>query len=94
MLEESVQTEAPELWVAIPGTYEKWVHPGSKEKHYRAIFRSTKMRRKTTKIKFKTATAALEFADRFNKLVCTRRELIDAIRGQGDHRTGHQLLPS
>ena len=83
MLEETVQPVLSPSWVIVPMTYEKWVHPGTKEKHYRAVFRSITGRRVSTK-KFKTASKALEYAARFNLFVCGRRELINAIRGQGN----------
>lgn len=67
------------MWVIVPMTYEKWVHPATKGKHYRAIFRSPTGRR-FSKTKFKTATAAMEFAVRFNLHLCGKRE-INADRG-------------
>jgi hypothetical protein len=74
--------EPAEMWVIVPGMYEKWVHPSNKnDKHYRVIYRSNKGGRKVGDEKFRTATEALEFADTYN-----RREL-DAVRQQGDHRS-------
>jgi hypothetical protein len=59
------------MWVVVPLSYEKWVHPASKAKHYRAIFRSPTGRR-YGKTKFKTATQAIRFAAKFNLHLCGR----------------------
>ena len=65
-------------WIVIPQTYEKWKHPANEnDKHYRAIFWSPTGRR-TGKTKFRTAGMALEFAERFNKHLCTGRKQLDA----------------
>ena len=72
---ETVQQDKSLLWIIVPMVYEKWVHPGSKAKHYRAIFRSPTGRR-YSKTKFKTATQAMEFAAKFNVHVCKRRVYI------------------
>jgi len=81
---EHTTTEEPTklFWVIVPGVYEKWVNPSNKnDKHYRAIFRSPSGMRHS-KTKFKTATAALGFAEKFNVHLCgLRRE--NAVRGQG-----------
>lgn len=77
---ETVQ-EPEEMWVVIPGIYEKWVNPSNRnDKHYRVIYRSNTGGRQVGEEQFKTATAALEFADK------ELREVANAIRGQGDHR--------
>ena len=73
------------MWVVVPMTYEKWVHPGSKQKHYRAIFRSPTGRR-VSKTKFKTATNAMGFATRFNLHLCPIREEANAIQRSEDQR--------
>ena len=81
MLQEAVQPK----WIVVPSMYEKWRHPGSKQKHYRAIFRASTGQRRYSKTKFKTASAALEFAVKFNLHLCgKKRREADAIRGQGD----------
>lgn len=64
-------------WVIIPDVYEKWVHPGSKDKHYRAIFRNGEGGRRLSKIKFKRATDALDYARRYVLHLCPKKE--------GDH---------
>ena len=80
------------MWVVVPMTYEKWVNPSNKnDKHYRAVFRSTTGRR-VGKRKFKRASEALAVAKFFHLRLCKRRE-VDAVRGQGNNRDGHQLLP-
>ena len=62
-----VQEETDELWVVLPGVYEKWVHPANKnDKHYRVILRSNKGRRRVGDTPFNTATEALAFADAHN----------------------------
>ena len=87
-MEENVQQEPAEMWVIVPGAYEKWVNPSNKnDKHYRVIYRSNRGGRRVGDEQFKRASEALAFADDYN------RRVSDAIRGQGDHRTGHQLLP-
>ncbi len=79
MLETPTQEIPTAKWVIIPLTYEKWVHPGSKEKHYRAIFLNSRKERRFSKTKFKTATAALAFAAKFNIHLCGKRR-VDAGR--------------
>jgi hypothetical protein len=86
MLEETVQQEKAPLWVIVPMVYEKWVHPGSKEKHYRAIFRNARGQRRYSIKKFKRASDALEYAKKFHLHLCVKRREVDAVRGQGDNR--------
>ena len=75
MLEKPVQIEAPTLsWIVVPMTYEKWTHPGTKRKHYRAVFRNARGERRYSKTKFKTATLALEFAKKFHLYLCPKKE--------------------
>lgn len=62
------------MWIIVPNVYEKWVHPSTKIKHYRAIFRSSKGGRRYSKTKFKTATDALGFAMRFHLYLCPKKE--------------------
>ena len=66
------------MWVVVPMIYEKWVNPSSKnDKHYRAVFRSP-VGRRYSKTKFKTASSALAFAEKFNVYLCSKREDADA----------------
>lgn len=81
--QEVVQSEVQ--WYVIPGVYEKWVHPSSKEKHYRVIFRSNTRERRVGKIKFKRAFDAQVYAAKLDLRLCKRREL-DATGGQRDIR--------
>jgi hypothetical protein len=71
---EAVQQDKSLLWIIVPMVYEKWVHPGSKEKHYRAIFRNARGERRYTKTKFKTASKALEFSKKFHVHLCPKKE--------------------
>lgn len=72
-MEEVVQTPT-EIWVIVPGAYEKWVHPANKnDKHYRVIYRSNTGKRRVGDEQFKRASEALAFADEYN-----RRELANA----------------
>lgn len=81
MEEKTVQSEAQEIWVVIPGMYEKWVNPSNRnDKHYRAILRSNKGGRRVSDIQFPTATAALEYADNENG------RTLDAIQRRGHQR--------
>jgi len=57
------------IWVVMPLTYEKWKHPSTKAKHYRAVF-SNGLVRRTGKQKFKTATQVLAFVDRYTGRMC------------------------
>ena len=67
MQEETVQEETQEMWVVVPGVYEKWVNPVNKnDKHYRVILRSNTGKRLVGSTPFKTATEALAFADAYN----------------------------
>jgi hypothetical protein len=74
MQEEVVQPK--ELWVVIPGMYEKWVNPANKnDKHYRVIYRSNTGKRRVGNEKFKTADAALAFADQLT----LEKKVLDAV---------------
>jgi hypothetical protein len=70
---ETVQQERL-LWIIVPMVYEKWVHPGSKAKHYRAIFRNARGERRYSAKKFKTATEALGYAKKFHLHLCGKKE--------------------
>lgn len=64
-----------EVWAAVRGSYEKWRHPANKnDKHYRIIFRNNKGQRRISKVKFKRASEALEYIDRFNQACQMRLE--------------------
>jgi hypothetical protein len=79
-MEEIVQQqEAQEIWVIVPGVYEKWVNPANKnDKHYRAIYRSNKGGRRVGDEQFKRAREVVAFADEHN------RRVTNAIREQGN----------
>jgi hypothetical protein len=73
---ENVQPAPEEVWVVVPGVYEKWVNPANKnDKHYRVIYRSNKGGRRAGDEQFRRASEALDFADEHN------RRVSDAVRG-------------
>ena len=57
------------MWIALPLVYEKWRHPSTREKHYRAIY-SNGTHHRVSRMKYKTATAALQHESRFIKRMC------------------------
>jgi hypothetical protein len=79
-IQEALQPPSmEEIWVIVPGAYEKWVNPSNKnDKHYRAIYRSNKGGRRVGDEQFKRASEVLLFADDYN------REIEHAIRRQGN----------
>ena len=66
-MQENEVVQTPTLFYVIPQLYEKWVNPSNKnDKHYRAIFRSNTGLRRISKIKFKRAFDAQNYAVRFD----------------------------
>jgi len=72
---EGTTTMEPKIvWIAVQGAYEKWTHHAARHnlKHYRAIFRNNRGERRVSRVKHKTATLALAYADHFNACILRR----------------------
>lgn len=59
------------VWIAVQGAYEKWTHHAARHnlKHYRAIFRNNRGERRISRVRHRTATLALAYADHFNACI-------------------------